>query len=205
MKSYELLLSPFVAWFLSQVIKTTIICIYRKEFDFSRVGCDGGMPSSHSSIVAALATSCACCHGFDSASFALSLALALIVMHDASGVRWESGKEASTRHQRDSRLSAVDGFQGESRAAGRTVGPHTPAGVCGCIARHRGGTADARAAGLSRQLFLFEGGGGVHGDGAVVAGEHLVHLGALTHGGDEADEGHDDETQKHGEDTGVDG
>lgn len=94
MKSYELLLSPFVAWLLSQVMKTAIVCIYHKRIDLSRVGGDGGMPSSHSSIVAALATACACRYGFDSSQFAISLTLALIVMHDASGVRLESGKQA---------------------------------------------------------------------------------------------------------------
>lgn len=124
MKSYELLLSPFVAWFLSQVIKTTIVCIYRKKFDFSRVGCDGGMPSSHSSIVAALATSCACCHGFDSASFALSLALALIVMHDASGVRWESGKQARVINEIRDYLQSM-AFKGSHERLEELLG-HTP-------------------------------------------------------------------------------
>lgn len=124
MKSYELLLSPFLAWFLSQVIKTLIVCIYHKKLDFSRVGGDGGMPSSHSSIVAALATSCACCYGFDTAPFPISLTLALIVMHDASGVRWESGKQARVINEIREYLQSM-AFKGSHERLEELLG-HTP-------------------------------------------------------------------------------
>jgi len=54
----------------------------------------GGMPSSHSTLVAALATSVGLVEGFNSAAFAICAALSLIVMYDASGIRRAAGKQA---------------------------------------------------------------------------------------------------------------
>jgi acid phosphatase family membrane protein YuiD len=52
------------------------------------------MPSSHSAIVSALATSVAIVEGFESVAFAISAVLALIVMYDAAGLRRSVGKQA---------------------------------------------------------------------------------------------------------------
>ena len=53
-----------------------------------------GMPSAHSATVAALAVSSAWQFGFASFQFAISVLLATIVMSDAMGVRFETGKQA---------------------------------------------------------------------------------------------------------------
>ncbi len=52
------------------------------------------MPSSHAAAVVALATAVGLSQGFDSAVFACCGVLAVIVMIDASGVRYETGKQA---------------------------------------------------------------------------------------------------------------
>ncbi len=54
----------------------------------------GGMPSSHSAMVASLATTVGYQNGLDSPVFAIAMVLAVIVMYDARGVRQESGKQA---------------------------------------------------------------------------------------------------------------
>lgn len=54
----------------------------------------GGMPSSHSAVVIALATMIGRSQGVNSPIFALSLIFALVVMYDAAGVRRETGKQA---------------------------------------------------------------------------------------------------------------
>ena len=54
----------------------------------------GGMPSSHSSTVCALAVSTAFIYTIHSFEFSISLVLAIIVMHDAMNVRLETGKQA---------------------------------------------------------------------------------------------------------------
>ena len=52
------------------------------------------MPSGHSATVTALATMCGLRAGFGSGIFAVAAILAIIVMHDALGVRRETGKQA---------------------------------------------------------------------------------------------------------------
>lgn len=47
----------------------------------------GGMPSSHATLVCALATTVAIVYGVNSAVFAIAAFLALVVMYDAAGVR----------------------------------------------------------------------------------------------------------------------
>ena len=94
MNSVEYLLSPGSAWVLSQLIKFTIDSIKNRKLVLDRFLRDGGMPSSHSAVVCALATTCLLCFGFTSIQFAVAAVLAFLMMHDAAGVRLESGKQA---------------------------------------------------------------------------------------------------------------
>jgi uncharacterized protein len=77
----------FLAWAIAQMLKVIIILITKRHLDLSRFVGAGGMPSSHSALVAALATSIAMQDGVKSTTFALALAFAGIVMYDAAGVR----------------------------------------------------------------------------------------------------------------------
>lgn len=84
----------FIAWFVTQTSKLIIFWIINKKFTPERFFGDGGMPSSHSAVVASLATSIGLQCGWDSTLFAIATILAVIVMHDATGVRQETGKQA---------------------------------------------------------------------------------------------------------------
>ena len=55
----------------------------------------GGMPSSHSALITGATSGIGYELGFDSSIFALSVAVALIVMYDASGVRKSAGIQAA--------------------------------------------------------------------------------------------------------------
>ncbi len=90
----RILLTGLIAWAVSQVIKTIIHLIINKRFVWERLAGDGGMPSSHSATVSAVAVSTGLIAGWDSPVFAVAVILALIVMHDARGVRQETGKQA---------------------------------------------------------------------------------------------------------------
>ena len=94
MNSVEYLLSPACAWVLSQALKIIIHSIKNRKLVLDRLFGDGGMPSSHSAVVCALATTCLLCFGFTSIQFAITAVLAFLMMHDASGIRMESGKQA---------------------------------------------------------------------------------------------------------------
>ena len=90
----HILITGGLAWLLSQIAKTIIHLIVNKRFVWERLLGDGGMPSSHSATVSAVAVSTGFRCGWDSPVFAVALILALIVMHDARGVRQETGKQA---------------------------------------------------------------------------------------------------------------
>ena len=92
--SNRILISAFWGWLIAQILKTVIFIIVNRSFDPERLVGDGGMPSSHSATVMALVTSTLMIYGAGSFEFAISAVLALIVMHDAMGVRKETGLQA---------------------------------------------------------------------------------------------------------------
>ena len=55
----------------------------------------GGMPSSHSALITGTTSGIGFQLGFDNPIFALAIALSLIVMYDASGVRKSAGIQAA--------------------------------------------------------------------------------------------------------------
>lgn len=84
-----------VGWLSAQILKVfTGIFKVRKFSVPALLFGNGGMPSSHSASVCALAVSCGLCYGFDSGYFAIALLFAIIVMGDAAGVRRETGEQA---------------------------------------------------------------------------------------------------------------
>ena len=89
-----ILLVGAVAWLASQLSKAIVHVIITKRFQWERLFGDGGMPSSHSATVTAVAVMTGLRCGWDSPIFAISAILAVIVMHDAMGVRQETGKQA---------------------------------------------------------------------------------------------------------------
>ena len=92
--SNQILLAACWAWLVAQILKTIIYVIVNKTFNPERLLGDGGMPRSHSATVMALVTSTAYHFGPDTFEFAIAAILALITMHDAMGVRRETGKQA---------------------------------------------------------------------------------------------------------------
>ena len=83
-----------LAWFVAQVLKTLINFILLGKFQLERMWGDGGMPSAHSATVCAMVISTARSEGFSSAIFAVAAVVAIITMHDAMGVRRETGEQA---------------------------------------------------------------------------------------------------------------
>ena len=81
-------------WLSAQIIKTLLHLFITKKFVAERLIGSGGMPSSHSSTVCALATAAYIEYSAASFEFAISAVLAIIVMHDAMGVRRETGIQA---------------------------------------------------------------------------------------------------------------
>ncbi|MBQ7863733.1 MAG: divergent PAP2 family protein [Lachnospiraceae bacterium] len=83
------------SWALAQVLKTIIHAAIYKKLEWERLFGDGGMPSGHSATVTSLATMSALVFGLGGFEFAIAATLAIIVCHDAMGVRRETGKQAT--------------------------------------------------------------------------------------------------------------
>ena len=95
MRGLFIIICAGTAWFLAQFIKVFTGIFKVRKFSFVDL-CfgTGGMPSSHSASVCALVSACFLRDGWYSASFAVSLVLALIVMRDAMGMRRQVGEQA---------------------------------------------------------------------------------------------------------------
>ena len=86
--------APLTAWAFAQVLKVIINYCITKELNWERLFGDGGMPSGHSATVSSLAMMTFLEYGGGSFEFAIATVLAIIVCHDATGVRRETGKQA---------------------------------------------------------------------------------------------------------------
>ena len=121
----KLLLSAVTGWFVAQVLKTLIHAWVTKSFDPERLVGSGGMPSSHASTVCAMATTAGRLHGLGSPVFAVTVILAIIVMHDAMGVRLETGKQAKLLNQIVDSFKTLEGKKLAEEKLKEFVG-HTP-------------------------------------------------------------------------------
>lgn len=95
----EILTVSLLGWFTAQVLKTIINFILLGKFQLERMWGDGGMPSAHSATVCAMVIATARSEGIASPIFAIASVLAIITMHDAMGVRYETGEQAKVLNQ----------------------------------------------------------------------------------------------------------
>lgn len=88
------LLTAISSWLIAQILKAMIDAVVNRKFSLDRLLGDGGMPSGHSATVTSLAVFTALTYGTGSFPFAVSAVFAVVVCHDAMGVRQETGKQA---------------------------------------------------------------------------------------------------------------
>ncbi|OVA03421.1 Acid phosphatase/vanadium-dependent haloperoxidase-related [Macleaya cordata] len=93
------LLSAFLAFAIAQFLKVFTTWYKEKRWDSKRMLGSGGMPSSHSATVTALAVAIGFHDGTGGSTFALAVVLAAVVMYDASGVRLHAGRQAEVLNQ----------------------------------------------------------------------------------------------------------
>ena len=84
-----------IVWILAQATKVVIGVFTEKRFNFRWFIGTGGMPSSHTAGIAALATCVGLDQGFDTIAFAIAASFAMVTMFDAQGVRRATGQQAT--------------------------------------------------------------------------------------------------------------
>ncbi len=96
---WEIFLRPwfwcgFGGWVVASLVKMAIAAVKVREFDFTYLVATGGMPSSHSSTVSALAFGIGYTEGFGTPVCTLAMAFAVVTMFDAATVRRAAGEHA---------------------------------------------------------------------------------------------------------------
>ena len=79
---------------MAQLLKPPLEYLRKGKWKWGYLLSAGGMPSSHSSLMVGATMGIGLHQGFDSAVFALSIAMTMIVIYDAAGVRREAGRHA---------------------------------------------------------------------------------------------------------------
>ena len=95
----RILLVAIIACLSAQGLKLVIDLLRSRRLNVTYLFSPGGMPSAHSALVGALATSVGLAKGLSSAEFAIACLFAIIVMYDAAGVRQAAGKQAKILNQ----------------------------------------------------------------------------------------------------------
>ena len=95
----RIFMASICGWFVAQFLTTLIYMWFNRKFVAERMVGGGGMPSSHSATVCALATAAGMEYGGGSFEFAMAMVFAIVVMYDAIGVRWETGIQAKVLNE----------------------------------------------------------------------------------------------------------
>ncbi len=88
------LLTGLAAWLLAQILKPLLEYLRKGKWNWGYLLSAGGMPSSHTSLMVGTTVGIALHVGFDSPVFAIAVAMTMIVIYDAAGVRREAGRHA---------------------------------------------------------------------------------------------------------------
>ncbi len=88
------LIVGLIAWALAQVIKIPLDYFRTRRWNWALLLTTGGMPSSHSALMTATTLAIGLYYGFDNPTFALGVAITMIVTYDAAGVRQQAGIHA---------------------------------------------------------------------------------------------------------------
>jgi len=107
------LLTALVATGAAQILKVMLVIVTERRLALGRFLETGGMPSSHTAAVTALATSLGLRFGWGSPQFAIAAVFGGIVMYDATGIRRAAGVQAELINDLVQELAHLfdEGFQ----------------------------------------------------------------------------------------------
>ena len=91
---YPELIACIVGWLTASLLKIPTYYIVHRRINLRQAFGTGGMPSSHAATMTATTLAIGLFSGFDHPVFALAVAVSMIVIYDAAGVRREAGYHA---------------------------------------------------------------------------------------------------------------
>lgn len=122
------LIAALTAWGLAQIIKVPLHFWRTKQLDWALLFRAGGMPSSHAALLVGATHAIGLSAGFASPLFALSVAISMVVLYDATGIRRQAGIHAALINAMLRDLAAGNPLKQEQL---REVLGHTPLEVLG--------------------------------------------------------------------------
>jgi len=90
----HVLITGLTGWYLAQALKIPIDLFQSRHWNWALFFAAGGMPSSHSALVTSTAAAVGLHFGFDTPMFGVAVAVAMIVVYDATGIRRQAGMQA---------------------------------------------------------------------------------------------------------------
>lgn len=91
---YPELVCCLTGWFVASVLKIPTFYFIHHKIDLVQAFGTGGMPSSHASLMISTTLGIGLFGGFNSPVFALAIAISVVVLYDAAGVRRQAGIHA---------------------------------------------------------------------------------------------------------------
>ncbi len=126
--SNHVLAAGLISWALAQIIKIPLEFVRTHHWNWALLLSAGGMPSSHTALMVAISYAIGLYTGFDSAVFALSVAISMVVIYDATGIRRQAGRHAALINAMINDLASGHPLKEEHM---REVLGHTPLQVMG--------------------------------------------------------------------------
>lgn len=131
--NYPELICCIVGWLLSSLLKIPIFYILHRKVNIALAFGTGGMPSSHAATMTATTLAIGLFGGFDQPLFALAIAISMIIIYDAAGVRREAGYHAEALNKLVDEWFAVTKTPMVDQKRLKEMLGHTPVEVVGGV------------------------------------------------------------------------
>lgn len=126
----KILDAVLIGWLLAQVLKVPTEYLRSRRWLWAMIFAAGGMPSSHTALLVSGTIATGLYQGFDTPLFAIAVAITMIVVHDAAGVRRQAGIHAERINVLFGEL--LKGHMWDENELKEVIG-HTPLEVVGGI------------------------------------------------------------------------
>ena len=88
------LAAGLIAWFIAQALKLPLDYLINRRWNWAILVSAGGMPSSHTALMTSTTLGIGLFTGFNTPLFALSVAISMVVIYDATNIRRQAGIHA---------------------------------------------------------------------------------------------------------------